>query len=152
MRRVLVFAVSLFALAACGPHVSKHADGSTSFKANDGTTVTVNDGAGQQPPSHLPAYLKAFPGATIKSTIDTGKSGGMMTLETSAAPDAVVDFYKAEAKAAGLEIQMDMNNEGNHAVLFAEPKGSTGKRNFNISASKNPDGKTQALVMFNEQA
>jgi hypothetical protein len=149
MRRVLVFAVSLFALAACGPHVSRHADGSTSIQGKDGTVVTVNQG-GQNPPSHMPAYLKVFPGSAIKSTIDTGKTGGMMTMETSAAPDDVVNFYKGEAKTAGLEVQMDMNNEGNHAVLFADPTGK-GKRNFNISASKNPDGKTQAIVMFNEQ-
>jgi hypothetical protein len=152
MRRVLVFAVSLFALAACGgPHVSRHADGSTTIKGADGSSVTVNDGGGQAPPSHLPAYLKVFPGATIKSTVDTGKSGGMMMVETSAAPEAVVDFYKGEAKTAGLDVQMDMNNDGNHAVLFADPQGK-GKRNFNISASKQPDGKTQALVTFNEQA
>ena len=152
MRRVLVVAVSLLALVACG-RVHRNADGTTVIHGHDGSTITVGQGGltGQNPPAHMPAFLKVFPGATIKSTIDTGKSGGMMTMETSAAPDAVIDFYKGEAKAAGLDAQMDMNNEGSHSVLFAEPK-DKGKRNFNVNASKQPGGKTQALLMFNEQS
>lgn len=151
MRRVFVVAASLLALAACG-RVHKNADGTTVIHGRDGTKITVGTGgaSGQNPPAHMPAFLKVFPGAVIKSTVDTGKSGGMMMMETTAAPDAVVDFYKGEAKAAGLDVQMDMNNEGGHSVLFAEPR-EKGKRNFNVSASRQTDGKTQALVTFNEQ-
>ena len=151
MRRVLVFAVSLFALAACGPKVHVSKDGSTVIQGKDGSVIAVNANGPGGVPAHLPPYLKIFPGAVVKSTIDTGKTGGMLSMETSAAPDAVVDFYKGQAATAGLEVQMDMNNEGGHSVLFAEPR-DKGKRNFNVTASKQGDGKTAVVMTYNEQA
>lgn len=152
MRRVLVFAVSLLALAACGPKVQVKSDGSAVIHDKDGSTIAYNTGGGvKAPPAHMPPYLKIFPGAQIKSTIDTGKSGGMLSMETAATPEAVVDYYKKEAATAGLEVQMDMNNEGGHSVLFAEPR-EKGKRNFNVTASKQGGDKTVVVMTYNEQA
>jgi hypothetical protein len=148
MKKVLAVGVCILALAACGR--VHRTGGSTVIHNSDGSTIAINQG-GQSAPAHMPSYIKVFPGAVIKSTVDTGKTGGMMMMETTAAADAVTNFYKQEAAAAGLQVQMDLNNEGSHSVLFAEPR-EKGKRNFNVSAAKQSDGKTQVVLTFNEQA
>jgi hypothetical protein len=145
MLRVLVIAASVLALAACGRAQVKH-DGSAVFHGRDGSTVTVGHGA----PKNLPGYLKAYPGATIKSSLDSGANGGVLVMETSAGPEAVIDFYKREAAAAGLQVQMDSNNPGApHVVMFSDPDG---KRNFNVSATPQPSGKTDIGLTYNAQA
>src|SRR4051812_20651814 len=99
MRRVLVISASVLALAACGRAQVKH-DGTAVFHGRDGSTMTV----GHNLPTNLPGYLKAYPGATIKSSLDSGPNGGVLVMETSAAPDAVVAFYKQAAASAGLQV------------------------------------------------
>jgi hypothetical protein len=143
---MLVFAVSLIALAACGPRTHIKRDGTAVIQGRNGQVMTVGHGA----PANLPRYLKLYPGAEVKSALDSGANGGVVVMQTSASADAVIDFYKKQAAAAGLQVQMDSNNPGSaHVVLFDDPNG---KRNFNISATPQPGGKTDIGLTYNAQA
>lgn len=145
MRRVLVIAASVLALAACGRAQVKH-DGTAVIKGHDGAVTTVSRNA----PTNLPPYLKLYPGGAVKSSLDSGAKGGIVVVETSASPDQVVDFYKKEASAAGLQVEIENNSGDAHVVMFNEPSG--GKKNFTVSATKQPDGKTNIGLTYNAQA
>jgi hypothetical protein len=145
MRRVLVIGVCVLALAACGRTQVK-SDGTAVIHGKDGSTVTV----GHNAPTNLPPYLKLYPGGAVKSTLDSGAKGGIVVVETSDAPERVIDFYKKEAAAAGLQVELENTSGDSHVVMFNEAGG--GKKNFTASATKQPDGKTNIGLTYNAQA
>jgi len=59
-----------------------------------------------------PDYAPLFPGAVLKATSASTANGhrvGSVTFLTPAAPQAVIDFYKPKAAAAGLATSADAN-------------------------------------------
>lgn len=76
-------------------------------------TATLRSGAGV--PVSLPDGFTLFPGSKVitNTVVDQpdGK-GTMVSFETAAPPDKVVAHYREAAKAAGFDIQLEMNANG----------------------------------------
>ncbi len=120
-------------LAACGSETSgefKTEDGKnaeyTVDKETGETTMTVDgpDGeatlrSGANVPVSLPDGFTLFPGTkVIANTIvnqPDGK-GTMITFEADAPAEKVVAHYRDAAKAAGFDIQLEMNTNGTMVV------------------------------------
>jgi hypothetical protein len=116
-------------LAACGSETSGEfttEDGDTAEytidKDSGETSMTVEgpDGtatlrSGTDVPVSLPQGFSLFPGSTvITNTVvsqDDGQ-GTMVMFETKGAADKVVTHYRDQAKAAGFDIQLEMNTNG----------------------------------------
>ncbi len=146
--RLFTIAVAIAAaalVAGCDQHPSKTTkikgkDGSVTItsngehatiKADDGkTTVEINSNSlgSLKPPDFAPVY----PGAQIKgSVMAQTEGGGTFILESSAAPDRVIAFYKDRAKSAGLTEKLFMAGEGGATYM----------------ASANDDKKTLQVVV-----
>jgi hypothetical protein len=73
----------------------------------------------------LPAGFSLFPGSKVvtNTVVDQpdGK-GTMITFEAAAPADAVVSHYRNQAKAAGFDIQLEMNTNGTQ-MIGGERKG-----------------------------
>ena len=129
MRTTALILASGLALAACGSETSgefttddgKNAEytidkdsGETSMtiKGEDGE-ATLRSGANV--PVSLPDGFTLFPGSKVvtNTVVDQpdGK-GTMVTFEADAPADTVVAHYREAAKAAGFDIQLEMNTNG----------------------------------------
>jgi hypothetical protein len=93
-------------------------DGKTSASMSfgkDGITVKAQDANGQVSTftaggnsGNLPAWLPAYPGATIKGGFSSNsgtQSAQSLTLTTSDSPDKVLAFYQDRLKSNGLTVQ-----------------------------------------------
>lgn len=121
------------ALSGCGSETSGEfttEDGKnaeyTIDKATGETSMTVVDEngtatmrAGPSVPVSLPDGFTLFPGSKVvtNAVVDQpdGK-GTMITFEADAPADKVVAHYRDAAKAAGFEIQLEMNTNGTMMV------------------------------------
>lgn len=69
--------------------------------------VVAEDPAAAAAPTDTPAFAVIYPGGAVQDTPMTADGpagpGGLVTFTTDAKPDAVVDFYRHRAEAAGLE-------------------------------------------------
>ena len=76
-----------------------------------------------------PDYAALYPGAVIEGepTVADGVAGpgGLLTFSTTAEPQAVVDFYKSRAEAAGLSPVMSMNQGDAIAYGAGSAEGAT---------------------------
>jgi spermidine/putrescine-binding protein len=138
-RFALLASFAVLALASC--HKSK--DGSYAVdQSRDGTTTTVKtaDGtavihAGGGTEAAMPAGLPLYPGATITSDTmiskDSGKTAGVVTFQSAAAPDALTAFYKDAAIKAGYTIENEM--KAGDAQLLAGKKPGGDSFHFNVS-------------------
>lgn len=164
MRTVLAMITPLaFALAACG------SDTSGTFQGEDGetgeytidratgettATITTQEGtatmrSGSDVPVDLPAGFTVYPGAEIVSNTvvkQSGGSGTLITMSSADSPETVAAFYKAQAREAGIEIQMEMATNGAQIIGGQSPAGLT----FSIMASPDGDGTTAQLTVGNE--
>ncbi|MFN4112686.1 MAG: hypothetical protein ACK4GD_01955 [Sphingomonadaceae bacterium] len=160
MRPVLPVAVSLvLALAACGSEQSGTFEdgegGEGSYRVNQENGVTTSEikteqgtarmesGAGVK--ANLPKGFALMPGANVisASNITTEQGSGSMTMmEIDKPADEVMTFYRKQAEAAGVKIQLEMNSDGNRMI------GGEGKDGlaFSLTASES-DGKTSAQLM-----
>ena len=158
MRLALSLALGL-ALAACGSEQSgtfedgEGGEGSYRVDTDNGVTtseITTEDGtarmeSGAGVKAKLPDGFSIMPGANVvsSSNITTEQGSGSMTMMEIAKPaDEVVAFYRKQAEAAGIEIQLEMNSDGTRMI------GGEGKDNvaFSLTASET-DGKTSAQLM-----
>lgn len=131
MRISILVGVSTLALslAACG------SENSGEYTTEDGenveysvdrdsgeTSVTVDtpDGevsmrSGAEVPVDLPAGFSLIGGAkVISNTVfsQAGGKGALVTFTTDKSPQEIVDFYRAEAEAAGIAIQIESSING----------------------------------------
>ncbi|MBU7580839.1 MAG: hypothetical protein KAF27_10280 [Porphyrobacter sp.] len=130
----LILAGSLgLMLAACGSETSgefKTADGKdaeyTIDKDSGETTMTIDgpDGeatlrSGTNVPVSLPAGFTLFPGSKVVANTIVNQPDGqgtMVTFEADAAAERVVAHYRDAAKAAGFDIQLEMNTNGTRMI------------------------------------
>jgi len=94
------------------------ATGETSMtvKGPDGT-ATLRSGAGV--PISLPAGFSLYPGSTVVSNTVVSQpdgQGNMVMFETAAAAEKVIAHYRAQAEAAGFDIQLEMNASGTQMI------------------------------------
>ena len=153
----------LLLLAACGS--SETGDfttevgesGSNSVDQSSGEmemTITTDEGvatvrSGSDVPVNLPLGFSLYPGAevTSNSMVDHNGGQGAMVLFTSTDdPEAVLEFYRGQAEAAGIDVVVDMKvNDG--GMLGGEGENGT---SFTINANKTAAG-TDAQLMVGDQ-
>lgn len=132
---IIATAVAAVSLAACGKKEDKAPAAVTTSQG--GFTVTTREGdivtsqvavPAPPPPSGAPGapaappapalriatpdYAPVYPGATVKASSTTTANDhrvGSVTYVTSALPQAVIDFYKPRAAAAGFTTSADAN-------------------------------------------
>ncbi|MEM7780631.1 MAG: hypothetical protein AAF697_09600 [Pseudomonadota bacterium] len=148
-------------LAACGSENSREfttEDGETAEYTIDNdsgeTSMTVNtsDGtvsmrSGADVPIDLPAGFGLIGGANVTSNtiVDQGGTkGAIVTFETDQSPDEIFDFYRAQAEAAGVTIQIETKiNDGGMIGGENEATGLT----FSVTAYRGANGTTGQLTI-----
>ncbi|MCL4673697.1 MAG: hypothetical protein KJZ64_12355 [Sphingomonadaceae bacterium] len=158
MRIALSLALGL-ALAACGSDQSgtfedgEGGEGTYKVDTENGVTtseITTDEGtarmeSGAGVKANLPAGFSVMPGANTvsSSNITTEQGSGSMTMmEIDKPADEVIAFYRKQAEAAGVKIQLEMNSDGTRVI------GGEGKDGlaFSLTATE-ADGKTSAQLM-----
>ncbi|MGV8928704.1 MAG: hypothetical protein ACOH1E_03030 [Brevundimonas sp.] len=95
-----------------------------------------------------PVFAVVYPGATPSGPVTVARGpdgpGGILSFTTEAEPDAVVDFYRARAEAAGLSSVMAMNTGAARAYGAAAIDGS-GKV-LRVVATPTEDGPTNVQL------
>jgi hypothetical protein len=149
-------------LAACGSETSgefKTGDGEnaeyTVDKETGETSMTIEgeDGetslrAGANVPVSLPAGFSLFPGSKVVSNTVVNQPDGqgtMVTFETEAPADKVVAHYRDAAKAAGFEIQIEMNTNG--TMMVGGERKDDGS-SLSVTATTGDDSKTSGQLVF----
>lgn len=120
-----------------GEHFVMHAGDGRSEVRIDTNGVNVRGG--------LPAFVSIYPEAKVVSLVSGSAKGGTMVLETKAAPDAVIGFYRQKAEGAGFKQILSANDAGN--LLYGA---SSGPRTVQVLASKDGDG-THAQVAWSDR-
>lgn len=86
-----------------------------------------------------PAFAVLYPGAELDAppTVADGDAGpgGLATFRTTASPDAVIEFYRARAEAAGLRSVMGMN-QGEARAYGAAGEGGNGATLHVVAATE----------------
>ncbi|WP_284126023.1 hypothetical protein [Parerythrobacter aestuarii] len=155
MRIATIATASLaLALAACG------SENSGTFETEDGeqgeytvdsdgdgmnATITTEEGtatmrSGENVKADLPDGYTIYPGAKVVSVTNvdgTGHKGSLVMMESADSPDKIASFYKKQAEAAGIKIEMEMTINGGKMLAG---KGE-GDRIFSINTTNN-DGTT----------
>lgn len=162
--RMLIMATAALALAACGSETSgtftteEGESGEYTIDAENGEssmTVTTPDGdvtmrSGADVPVDLPGGFSLIPGAEVISNtvIDQeGGKGSLLTFLSDKSPQQVADFYRAEAEAAGIAIQIETTmNDGKMLGGEDKDRGLT----FSITAYPGEDGTTGQLTISQE--
>lgn len=158
MRSFLMIATATLALAGCGGektvysdaegnevNVSREDDGDASeikITSADGSATVNIDGGGSN--AKLPLGLAVYPGAKIVSTMTTnadGKSGGMVVMESSAARDTVVDWYRKAVEAKGFKIESEITTQELRAISGTKDGGS-----FSLQVTPNESGSSITLL------
>ena len=78
------------------------------INTEDGTTTLV---AGSQVVARMPRGFTLYPGARILNTINIGRDEGrgvLLSMESDDPPATLVDYYRREALAAGVEVDLDL--------------------------------------------
>ncbi|HEY1224987.1 MAG TPA: hypothetical protein VGE54_07170 [Brevundimonas sp.] len=145
--------VASTALVACNPRVPAEpkADTAAEQPAEAAEAKPAADSAPATPAAKgAPAYAALYPGAepTAPATFADGPDGpgGMVTFSTSATPDAVVDFYKQRAQAAGLAPVSAMDQGETRAWSAAKASGA------NVQVVASPDGAGATSVQLSWSA
>lgn len=122
MRPVIIaMALACVALPACGRKEETAAATTTSGSSvttsrEDGAVTTQTAASADAGAAAIsvdtPDFAPLYPGATVKASSTTTANDhlvGSVTYLTNAAPQAVVDFYKPRAAAAGFTTSADAN-------------------------------------------
>jgi len=158
MKRTLAAAALMAAMALAGcsqapadeapaPAEAAPAAGAAAPAAAAGAPT---EGAGAVTPAApgAPAFAVVYPGGAAEgpATVARGPDGpgGILSFTTDATPDAVIDFYRQRAEAAGLASVMAMNTGDARAYGAAASDGS-GKL-LRVVATPVEDGPTSVQL------
>lgn len=134
-----VLTASALLLAGCGSEKSGEfttAEGDTAeytIDEDSGTTSMTIDGpdgeatlrSGAEVPVSLPDGFSLYPGSNVvtNTVVDQPDGQGTMVMFEAAAPaDKILAHYRDQAKAAGFDIQLEMNTNGT-MMIGGERKG-----------------------------
>lgn len=143
MKRALIAAMSVLALAACSKGGSD---------LNHGGSVSLNGGKttlSKTLPAQLPSYVKIYPGAVVTAVMDNKEQGGVIAFDVSDPPETVMDFYKKAAADAKFtdtldSWQLNQDHTGGHVLMWSE-KGT--KRSLSTTVELK-DGKTHVGLLY----
>ena len=110
---------------------------------DDGSVATMR--SGENVPLELPAGFTAYPDAQVVSNtrIDHGDGQGtMLVMESEASPANMIGFYRKQAEAAGIEIEVEMTAGSTQMLAGKGPNG----RSFSFNVSEE-SGATMAQLM-----
>jgi len=159
MRFVIVSALGL-ALAACGSNDSatiETEDGEVAYdvdrsNGNVSATITTEDGeemtieSGPSADVELPAGFSVYPGASVltSTSVQSADGGGaQVVMSSSDTPENIVKFYRAQAEAAGIEIQRTVSSNGSQVIGGESPDGLA----MNLSAFPAAEGMTTVQLI-----
>ena len=155
-RSIAAIAMASAALAACSPKVPAEPDGAAAAEPAAAVAAAEAKPAADAAPATpaakgAPAYAALYPGAeaTAPATVADGPDGpgGMVEFRTAATPDAVVDFYKQRAQAAGLAPVSAMDQGETRA--WSAAKAASGA---NVQVVASPDGEGATSVQLSWSA
>lgn len=109
---------------------------SMTIEGKDGT-ATMRSGA--DVPVSLPAGFSLYPGSRVVTNTVVNQPDGqgtMVMFETDAVADKVIAHFREQAKAAGFDIQLEMNTNGSHMIGGESTEGST------LSVTASPGGES----------
>jgi len=99
-------------------------------------------------PQGPPAYAQVFPGAVVSQNVtgtNAGHVGGMVAFTTKASPEAVLDFYRKAAKAAGLTPTADTVDGQLHTFVAGGPGGTQA---MSVSAAPSAGGGSLVQLIY----
>lgn len=145
--------------AACGPHNEEKApNGEVRAEGPSPAGSTPATVPAAAPPAAspvdlpgAPAFAALYPGSSLSQqptlASDAAGSGGMVEFSAPATPEAVVDFYRERAEAAGLHSVVTTNVGDTRAYAAAEHADDlTSGRTLNITASPAGEGASVLLT------
>ncbi len=156
MKRTLAAAALMAALAMAGcsqapadeAPAAAEAAPAADAAAPAAATPAVAAGAATPAAPGAPAFAVVYPGGAAQgpATVARGPDGpgGILSFTTDATPDAVIDFYRQRAEAAGLASVMAMNTGDARAYGAAASDGS-GKL-LRVVATPVEDGPTSVQL------
>jgi len=151
------------ALAACGSEPADSGNGSEGAKSTS-TDYTIDTDTGEERmviatpdgdvamrsgsdiPIDLPEGFSMMDGAEVtrNTVIDQADGkGALVTFETNDAPEAVANYYRAQAQAAGIDIEVDMTVNESRVIGGKNGSGTT----FSLSATPKDTGTRAQLVV-----
>lgn len=152
MRRTLVLAAALIALAGCNRH--KDQGGQIAIGPGGNITVTAPDGRAVVRTGGAPAHIEGLPdypnaaanggGIAISGASGQG-AGAMITFQTPDQPAQVIAFYTQAAQQQGMRIAVQMNSGTTSIITATRGEGNDGG-GFNVAATRAGDV-TQVQVM-----
>lgn len=163
MRASIAVLTAAFFLAACGSDTSETFEdeqgNSSSYTIDEQSgettaTITTEDGvatmrSGESVPVDLPDGFSLFPGAQVNNnttfTLDDSR-GAMIMFQSDAEPQAIADFYRKQAEAAGIEIEVELSINGGKTLGGESESGRT----FTLNASREGET-TSAQLMVGEK-
>lgn len=149
-------------------------DGKITFTTKEGTTtfdgsqsgeggqvkVTNEKGeqvtfsAGQGAPKNVPSWIPTYSGGDVQGSYDATTTEGrsaMFTVTTSDSIDQVAEFYESQLKGSGFKVEKSSYEAGGQkTVILAATVDGDDKRSATVTVST-AEGKTQAIVNFNEK-
>jgi hypothetical protein len=159
---IILTAAAALALTACGSETSGE------FTTDDGKTAeyTIDEGSGEtsmtikgedgdatlrsgaEVPVTLPDGFTMFPGSKVITNTVVNQPDGqgtMVMFEVAAPAEKVVAHYRDAAKAAGFDIQLEMNTNGT-AMIGGERKADGSS--FSVTASGAESGATTGQLII----
>lgn len=161
MRNITAVSVAAILLAACGgpDEGSYETEGGTTVdydidnsggdpeirsSGENGEGLVINSGSDVE--VDLPDGFSIYPDAEVVSTTTMNQpdgQGSLVIMLSDSSPQQMVTFYRRQAEAAGIEIGMEMNSNGNLMIAGESDEGGT----FSFNASSSGEGTTGQLVV-----
>jgi len=150
MKKLALAAILAASVAACGS--SSDDDGvsggdySREFESGD-TSAAVTAGGDIQ--VELPNGFETYPGSKVITTMTVNNPavrGRTVMMETADGIQDVADFYKGQAKDAGIAINMETASS-DAMMLVGQVEGEGG---FNMVATRTDEGKTTIQLTVSE--
>ncbi len=114
------------------------------MRGDDGEEIEINTGTSVE--ADLPGGFTLYPGATVVSTsnvsVNEGK-GTIVFMTSSDSPAELADFYKAQAEAAGIAINMENTSATSKMIAGQNEAGDS----FTISANATDGGSSAQLMV-----
>lgn len=154
MKRTLAAAAltAAMAMAGCSPPAEKAAPAAEAAVAADvaapvAATPASAPAAAPAAPG-APAFAVVYPGGVVDGPATVARSaegpGGILSFTTEATPDAVIDFYRSRAEAAGLASVMAMNT--GEARAYGAAAGDGSGKLLRVVATPVADGPTSVQL------